>query len=107
MVIIYGRRYGEKPNYYDWDDEKKYPYFDIIEERKFELEDIEDIDEAELWLMVFYPKYYMGCSIINEEQRSFSLVAVPCEEYDHYMTEEARLYQVKEIMFNRFNKINS
>ena len=94
---IYGRLYGETPRYYDFDDNHKWPYYDKLEEKEWDLE-YSDVNDGEKWLIDNYPEYYMG-ACIQGNNGDFILTAIPGVEYGYgnFETIQNRISYVKTI----------
>lgn len=94
-ITVIGRRYSETAKFYDWDADKKYPYFEKEGEQTWEIE-AENLREGQRWLAENNPDMYMGGNIICENG-DFACLAVPCEEYGkgNYETIKARISTVK------------
>jgi hypothetical protein len=94
-IKIIGRKYLEAARYLEWDTSKRFPVYDMDEERVWEIE-AETLDDGELWLAENHPDYYMGANVICENG-DFACEAIPCEEYGkgNYETIAARIAFVK------------
>lgn len=90
---VRGSLYGETPNYYSWDVEKKFPYFSIEGKCVWSIQ-AETLEDAVKWLATNHPEYYMGAGVEckNTNEHEFYLTAVPSGEYGdgNYETIEAR-----------------
>ena len=87
---IIGRIFSDKPTYYEWDDEKKYPRYNELENlsKEWTVDEVHSLQDAEKWLLSNHPDYYMGCSIVqNCPSGNFLASAVPCGEYPKGMYE--------------------
>lgn len=103
MKII-GRLYDEVPNYYDFDDNHKWPYYNCVDEKEWNIK-CNDVDEGAEWLIDNHPDYYMGANIIGDNG-DFICTAVPGCEYGkgNFETIKDRKYYVKNIMIRPMNR---
>ena len=94
-IEITGRRFSETPNYYDWDEKKRYQRYDILSTETWEIE-ADSLEDGIKWLAVNHPDMYMGGGV-NCDNGDFACIAVPCEEYGkgNYETIQARIAWVK------------
>lgn len=100
-ITIIGREFSNVPNYYEWDKEKRYDNYDMILEKKWEIE-ADTLREGEKWLAENHPDMYMG-GAVTCENGDFALLAVPSLEYGegNYETIQARIAWVKNYVLNK------
>ena len=95
---VTGTHYNETPNYYVWDNEKRFPYFTVDDEQEWVI-DADNLKEAEKWFAVNHPDYFMGGAIncITPNVHEFCIYAAPCGEYGegNYETVDARVAFVR------------
>ena len=94
-IKVIGARYNETATYYNWDKEKKFPYYSRIADETWEIE-ADTLWDGERWLAKNHPDMYMG-GTVSCENGDFACLAVPCGEYGNgnYETIEARVAWVK------------
>ena len=95
-IKVIGRRYSEMPIYYDWDQFKRFPKYEITAEEIWHIE-ANSLKEGEKWLAENHPDMYMGANVICENG-DFACTAVPCGEYGrgNYETITVRIAWVNE-----------
>ena len=85
---VSGRVYSETPKYYDYDKRRMFPYYDVVDEKEWDITDAKSTQDCEKWLLENHPDYYMGCSI---QQRcpsgDFLIMPAPSGEYPEGMFE--------------------
>ena len=96
--VIEGALYSTEPMYYNWDNEKKYPYYEQLEAIKFTPEGITSLEEGEKWLLENHPNYYFGGGVYEkyktvppEEEKEpldFCALAVPSYYEAVYQTRD-------------------
>ena len=95
---VHGALYGTADHYYDWDKDRKYPYYKKVEDREWTVEG-DCLEDAINWFCANHPAYYMGGSVqrITDDKTEFAMFAVPSPEYPEgtYETIEARIKYVK------------
>ena len=73
---IKGLKYNKTPRYFDWDKERKHPYFEVEDEQNWDAE-CNSLDEAKDWLMSNHPDYYQGSSILCLARNEIALQSIP------------------------------
>lgn len=75
---ITGRIYDRTPYFYDWDKDKKVPYYKEIEgsEKVWHIQ-ANTIDEAKNWFRNNHKDYFKGSSIVCTDTYSFIINAAP------------------------------
>jgi hypothetical protein len=69
---IIGRKFGNVKE----DPSDIYSHYPETESKEFLIE-ASNIADATKWMLLNYPDYYMGCSILSEDNSCFSYVPVP------------------------------
>lgn len=64
-VQIHMRKWADTHTFYSWDENKEFPNFKIVEERKEAL-DVSNTHEALEWLQNNHPEFAIGASICAE-----------------------------------------
>ena len=74
---IIGSKYSTERKYYDWSKDKKYFYYDCIEEKELGTFKFKNLDEAKIFFIANYPEYYFGACIKQVDGGDFWINAVP------------------------------
>ena len=94
-VKVIGHKFSETATYYNWDSQKLYPTYEMVDTQEWEIE-ADNLHDGEKWLAQNHPDMYMGGSVVCENG-DFLCCAVPGIDYGkgNYETNAARVAWVK------------